>query len=115
MSSRRLCFALDLADRPELIAVYEQWHQPGAVWPEVLRHIRAQGVGKMEIWRTGNRLVMVAEVEEDYPRSAPPDPKVAEWEGLMWQFQQPLPNAAPGEKWVEMKKIFDLDEHEAEA
>lgn len=114
MSGRRLCFALDLDDRPELIAAYEQWHEPGCVWPEVLRHVRAQGVRTMEIWRTGDRLVMVAEVDDDYPRPTPADPKVAEWEELMWKFQKPLPDSAPGEKWVPMTRIFDLDEHGAD-
>ena len=112
MSGRTLCFALDLVDRPELIAEYERLHEPGGVWPEVLRDIHVQGVRRMEIWRSGNRLVMVAEVEDDYPRARSPDPKVAEWEALMWRFQQPLPHARPGEKWVPMTKIFELDEHQ---
>ena len=32
--------------------------------------------------------------------------KVQEWERLMWKYQQALPFAKPGEKWVAMKKIF---------
>jgi L-rhamnose mutarotase len=36
------------------------------------------------------------------------NPKVEEWEQLMWTFQQPLPFAVPGEKWMLMKKIFTL-------
>jgi len=34
--------------------------------------------------------------------------KVQQWETLMWKFQQPLPWAEPGEKWVLMDKIFKL-------
>ena len=34
--------------------------------------------------------------------------KVQEWEGLMWKFQQALPWAKPGEKWILMDKIFEL-------
>ena len=34
--------------------------------------------------------------------------KVQEWETLMWQFQQPLPWAKEGEKWMLMNKIFKL-------
>jgi hypothetical protein len=30
------------------------------------------------------------------------------WESLMWNFQQPLPFAAPGQKWVPMHRIFSL-------
>jgi L-rhamnose mutarotase len=28
----------------------------------------------------------------------------------MWGFQKALPHAAPGQKWVPMAKIFDLDQ-----
>jgi L-rhamnose mutarotase len=34
--------------------------------------------------------------------------KVQEWERLMWNYQQPLPWAKPGEKWMLMEKIFSL-------
>ena len=34
------------------------------------------------------------------------NPKIAEWEQLMWKFQLPLPWAKEGEKWVLMKRIF---------
>jgi L-rhamnose mutarotase len=107
-------FALDLVDEPQLIAEYEDCHRPGGVWPEILRDIRAQGVREMQIWRTGNRLVMLAEVEEDYPRDRPHEPRVHEWEELMWKFQQALPGSKAGEKWVPMTKIFDLARHERE-
>jgi L-rhamnose mutarotase len=36
------------------------------------------------------------------------NPKVQEWEQLMWKFQQPLPWAKEGEKWVMMEQIFQL-------
>ena len=106
---RRLCFALDLVDDAALIAEYEARHAPGAVWPAVLAHIRARGVEAMEIWRSGDRMVMIAQVAADYPRPVPEPPETVEWERLMWRFQRPLPDSAPGEKWVAMKRIFDLD------
>jgi len=34
--------------------------------------------------------------------------KVQEWEQLMWKYQQALPSAKPGEKWLLMDKIFQL-------
>ena len=34
--------------------------------------------------------------------------KVQEWETLMWQFQQALPWAKAGEKWILMDKIFEI-------
>ncbi|HEX5184143.1 MAG TPA: L-rhamnose mutarotase [Allosphingosinicella sp.] len=107
--SRRHCSILDLADDPDLIADYEARHAPGAVWPRVIAHIRAQGVEAMEIWRAGNRLVMIAEVADDYPRPVPAPPEVEQWETLMWRYQRALPFAREGEKWVGMRRIFDLD------
>jgi L-rhamnose mutarotase len=35
--------------------------------------------------------------------------KVQEWENLMWKFQQSLPEAKPGEKWLRMERIFKLE------
>ena len=111
---RRLCFALDLKPDPASIAEYERFHAPGGVWPEVLADIRAQGIEKMSIWRTGNRMMMIADVSDDFPRGTlggTADPRLDEWETLMWTFQQALPHAAPGEKWLPMKCIFDLVAH----
>lgn len=107
---RRLCFALDLVDDAALIAEYEARHAPGAVWPAVVEHLHAQGFEAMEIWRTGNRMTMIAEVAEDYPRAVPEPPANAEWEKLMWRFQQPLPHAGAGEKWIPMQCIFRLED-----
>ncbi|MDV3456957.1 L-rhamnose mutarotase [Sphingomonas sp. HF-S4] len=104
--AKRRCFALDLIDDAALIAEYESRHAPGAVWPAVLAFLEAQGVEAMEIWRTGDRLMMITRVSDDYPRTVAEAPEIAQWETLMWRFQRALPHAAPGEKWVEMQRIF---------
>jgi L-rhamnose mutarotase len=67
----------------------------------------------MEIYRIGNRLFMIMEVSANFSFSEKAkadlaNPKVVEWEKLMWNFQQPLPFAKPGEKWILMDKIFSL-------
>jgi L-rhamnose mutarotase len=110
--TRRHCLALDLKDDPDLIAEYERHHRE--VWPEITRSIRTSGIEDMEIYRIGNRLFMVMEVSEDFSFEAKAeadrtDPRVQEWEALMWRFQHPLPGAAPGEKWIRMERIFKLD------
>jgi len=106
----RRCFALDLVDDRELIEEYERFHAAGTGWPAVIEHIRARGFEAMEIWRTGDRLFMIAEVADDFPRDVPVPPENDRWEELMWRFQRPLPHAAEGEKWVPMSRIFSLDE-----
>ena len=36
------------------------------------------------------------------------NPAVQEWEALMWKYQQAIPGTKPGEKWVQLKQIFEL-------
>ncbi|PHN06310.1 L-rhamnose mutarotase [Flavilitoribacter nigricans] len=109
------CLALDLKDDPELIERYKSYHAPGGVWPEITQSIRDAGILNMEIYLTGNRMFMIMEVDETYDpkQKAAMDvgnPKVQEWEELMWTFQQALPWAKPGEKWIEMDRIFSLSD-----
>jgi len=108
---KRFCLALDLKDDPKLISEYEGYHEN--VWPEIVKSIKESGIQKMEIYRTGNRLTMIVDVDESFSfqRKAEADaknPKVQEWEKLMWKYQQAIPNAKPGEKWVLMEKIFEV-------
>ncbi|MFL6603752.1 MAG: L-rhamnose mutarotase [Steroidobacteraceae bacterium] len=109
----RLFYALDLQDDPALIDEYERWHQAGRVWPDILQSLRAAGIEEAEIFRTGNRLVLVLEVSADFDAAAKAaadaaDARVQAWETLMWQYQKALPWARPGEKWVPMRRIFSL-------
>jgi L-rhamnose mutarotase len=109
--NRRFCLALDLKDDPELIAEYERFHEQ--VWPEIVDSIKSSGIEVMEIYRLGTRMFMIMEVNERFSSEAKAkadqeNPKVAEWEDLMWKFQQALDGAKPGEKWLPMKRIFKL-------
>ena len=107
----RYCLALDLKDDPALIAEYERYHE--AVWPEVLQSLHDAGITDMEIYRVENRLVLVMDTADDFSldRKAIMDaanPNVQAWETLMWGYQVALPSADPGQKWVPMKKVFQL-------
>ena len=113
--STRHCLALDLRADPDLIARYEEWHKPGKVPAAVTRSIRDAGISAMEIWRVGERLFMIMETEAHFSPAAKAaadmaDADVQAWERLMWEFQKPLPSAAPGEKWLPMRRIFALSE-----
>lgn len=111
MIVNRYCLALDLVNDPELIAAYEAYHRE--VWPEIKASISGAGIEKLEIYRIMDRLFMIMEVDEtfSFERKGAMDaanPKVQEWEELMWKYQQALPIAKPGEKWLLMDKIFEL-------
>jgi L-rhamnose mutarotase len=110
---KRYCLALDLKDDPDLIAEYEAYHEK--VWPEIIDSIRESGIIQMEIYRVHTRLFMIMEVQDSFSFEKKviadnANEKVQDWEQLMWKYQQALPFAKPGEKWVIMKKIFDLNQ-----
>lgn len=108
---RRFCFTLDLKNDPQLIAEYKRHHEQ--VWPEIVQSIKDSGILDMEIYLLGTRMFMIMEVSEDFSLEAKAEtdrrnPKVQEWENLMWRFQEALPQANPGEKWMRMDRIFKL-------
>jgi L-rhamnose mutarotase len=111
----RRCYVLDLHDDPALIAEYERWHRADTIWPEVVASLQAAGIRELAIHRAGDRLVMLMDVDDGYDPAAKAaadaaDPAVQAWEALMWRFQKPLPDAAPGEKWREATRVFALSE-----
>ena len=108
---RRFCLTLALKDDPSLIAEYKRHHEH--VWPDIIQSIRDSGILDMEIYLLGTRMFMIMEVSEDFSFEAKTEadcsnPRVQEWENLMWRFQRALPQAKPGEKWMRMERIFKL-------
>jgi L-rhamnose mutarotase len=111
-TTKRYCLGLDLKNDSALIAEYKRYHEK--VWPEITQSLKAAGIEDMEIYLLGTRLFMIIEVNGSFSfdRKAALDlanPKVQEWENLMWNFQQPLPGAKPGEKWRVLEKVFQLE------
>ncbi len=109
--SRRYCLTLDLKDDPKLIAGYKHHHE--RIWPEVTKSLKDSGIHDLEIYLRGTRMFMILEVDERFSfenkaRADAKNPKIREWEKLMWKFQKPLPDARPGEKWLLMERIFKL-------
>ncbi|MEO6328560.1 MAG: L-rhamnose mutarotase [Ginsengibacter sp.] len=108
---KRYSLALDLVDDPVLIDEYERYHKN--VWLEITASIKNAGILDMEIYRSGNRLFMIMETEDDFSFETKKmmdsgNEKVQEWEQLMWKYQQALPLAKDGEKWILMDRIFKL-------
>jgi L-rhamnose mutarotase len=105
--------ALDLVDDLALIAEYAHLHKSENFRPEIKKSITDAGITNMEIYRTGNRLFMIIETDDtfSFARKADMDGanrEVKEWEQFVWKFQQSLPWAKEGEKWVVMYQIFQL-------
>ncbi|MBG6235895.1 L-rhamnose mutarotase [Pedobacter sp. CAN_A7] len=111
MPIRRFCLTLDLVNDQKLISEYEAMHRQ--VWPEIIQSIKNSGIANMEIYRFEQRLMMIMEVVDSFSfekknEADHHDEKVQEWERLMWKYQQAVPGAKPGEKWVLMNKVFEL-------
>lgn len=109
---KRYCLTLDLKNDPALIEAYKKHHQ--SIWPEIVKSIKDSGITVMDLYLHGNRLFMIMETIDSfsfYTKSLmdAASTKVQAWEALMSQYQQALPTAQPGEKWVLMDKIFELD------
>ena len=115
-TQRQFCLTLDLHDDKELIREYEQYHQLGYSWPEVIDSIRGSGILDMQIYRSGTQLIMVMTVSdsfsfEDKARRDSQNPKVMEWERLMTKFQRADADASADAKWQKIRNIFDLKQH----
>lgn len=109
---QRFCLTVDLKNDPQSIEEYKAHHQK--VWPEIIQSIHDAGIMKMEIYLLGNRLCMVIEAVDSFSfemkaKSDLKNGKLQEWETIMWNYQQALPLAKPGEKWMSMEKIFELN------
>jgi L-rhamnose mutarotase len=109
----RYCLTLDLKDDATAIAEYKRYHQK--IWPEIRDSIYGAGIVDMQIYLLGTRLFMIMDVNEIFSLAAKAaadtaNPKVQEWEALMGQFQQPLRDSRPGQRWVLMERIFSLQE-----
>ena len=103
---------LNLKDDPAIIDRYVDHHR--RVWSEVEYGLRAIGILQMRIWLLGRRLFMLMETvddfdpDRDFARYMASDPRIREWQALMETFQEPVPEAKPGEWWADMDLVYML-------
>ncbi len=108
---KKYCLTLDLKNDKALIAEYKEYHKK--IWPEITESLINSGIENAEIYCVENRLFMILEVNDDFSfekkdKMDLENPKVQEWENLMWNYQKKLPFAKKGEKWILMEKIYQL-------
>ncbi len=108
----RFGLTLNLKDDPDVIEQYKTYHRN--VWPEVLDSLREVGITQMDIYLIGNRLFMAIDTVDDFdpvhdfPRHLEMHPRCREWDVLMRNFQERVPEAKPGEWWATMEQVFEL-------
>lgn len=114
-NTRRIVRLMDLNSRPDLLQAYEFAHARGHTPAAVLRAQRCHGIAELEIYRAGDRLVMLMEVTDDYDPAALEaesgrSPEIAAWHKRMAELQRaPF---ADGVAWPEAHLLFRQSEHE---
>ena len=108
---KKYCLTLDLKNDEALITEYKKYHEK--IWPEITESLINSGIINSEIYCVENRLFMILEVSDNFSfekkdKMDLENPKVQEWENLMWKYQKKLPFAKKGEKWILMEKIYQL-------
>lgn len=102
--------------RPEKLDEYKKLH--AAVWPDVLKMIRACHIQNYSIYlrRLNNgRYYLFSYFEytgndfaADMAKMAA-DPVTQDWWAIMEPMQQPIPTRKEGEWWANMQEVFHVD------
>jgi L-rhamnose mutarotase len=112
--ARRIVRVMDLADDPDVLAEYDTAHSKGQTPQAVLDAQRRHGIEELEIFRAGNRLIMLMRVTPDFDPEALDaesgrDPVIAEWHRRMAKLQRaPFPDCVG---WPEATLVFRQSEH----
>ena len=99
--------------RPEAIAEYKRIH--AAVWPDVLKQIKASKLSNYSIFLKEPENLMFAYYEyhgDDYEAdmaAMAADPRTQEWWAICKPMQAPLDTRKDGEWWAEMEEVFHED------
>ena len=97
--------------RPERLDEYKRLH--AAVWPDVLKMIRACQIRNYSIYYRNGLLFSYFEYlgddfEADMARMAA-DPVTQQWWELCKPCQEPLADRAEGEWWAAMEEVFHCE------
>ena len=99
--------------KPEAIAEYKRIH--AAVWPDVLRQIKASKISNYSIFLKEPENLMFAyfeyegdDFEADMAAMAA-DPVTQDWWKVCMPMQAPLGTRADGEWWAGMEEVFHQD------
>lgn len=110
---KRYCQILEIADNPELIALYKECHSKDKHWKEIREGIRSVGILEMEMYISSNKVFMIVETEldfnwEDSMNRLASMPRQAEWEEFVAKLQGCEPKATSAQKWTRMERMFHL-------
>ncbi len=104
-------YGLVIKVRPEKIEEYKKLH--AAVWPGVLKTIRASNIRNYSIYLKDDYLFSYFEYigtnfETDMEKMAA-DPITQKWWAVCNPCQMPLETSQKGEWWANMEEVFHVD------
>lgn len=108
---KRYGFVIGL--KPESIAEYKRVH--AAVWPDVLKQIKASNITNYSIYLKEPENLLFAYYEyagTDHDadmKAMAADAKTQEWWAVCMPMQAPLEKRKQGEWWAQMEEVFHLD------
>lgn len=110
---KRYVQTLDLVDEAAAIREYRRLHSEEFSWKEIRDGIREVGILEMEIYISGNHLVMIVDAPENFDWDKAMSrlaklPRQAEWEDTVGKYQKSRPGATSDEKWTMMERMFHL-------
>lgn len=111
--TKRFVQTMQLKDDSELIKEYRKAHDKDHFWCEIEEGIKQVGILEMEIYITGNTLVMIVDAPLDFNWDEAMTrlatlPRQEEWEKHVASFQQCAADATSDEKWQMMERMFYL-------
>lgn len=113
MPTKRFVQTMQLKDDSELIRKYREAHDKEHFWHEIEEGIKQVGILEMEIYISGNTLVMIVDAPLDFnwdeamARLATL-PRQEEWERYIAAFQDCDENATSDQKWQMTERMFYL-------
>ncbi|WP_443025801.1 L-rhamnose mutarotase [Sphingomonas sp. PB1R3] len=105
---------MDLNSDAEAIAAYDDAHRVGRTPAAVVEAQHRHGILDMEIFRVGNRLVMLLTLADDFDGHAlhcveREHPDLIAWQQSMGALQRPP--LADGISWPEAHRVFRQSDH----
>ena len=102
-------YAFQLKIKPGKAQEYDEAHRE--VWPDLLSKLKEVGISHYSIFRRGNDLMLVMEVD-NFDRAwalLEQDPVNQQWQEKMADLFAPVPELGPGERFPMWTEVFYLD------
>lgn len=114
MKRHRSIRIMDLKDDPETLSAYDRAHSIGQTPVEIVEAQCRHGIDEMEIFRIGNRLVMVLDTNEAFDPDGLEGERLTQdvvdrWHMRMIELQRPPFES--GEAWPEARRVFRQSDH----